>query len=110
MPDGGAPCGATGTNQQVEPCSDVRESLPSDAVTPQSGDRSSAPQGVPPDGPLNPGSPAAHARGCRCPSIDNNHGKTAPWPPDGWWVNEGCPMHSLPGQHRENVLGRLDSD
>ena len=26
--------------------------------------------------------------------LDNNHGKHAPWPPDGWWVTEGCPVHA----------------
>lgn len=28
--------------------------------------------------------------------IDNNHGKYPPWPPDGWWITEGCPLHDRP--------------
>lgn len=45
-------------------------------------------------GILNPGSDEAKALGCTCATLDNNHGKWAPWPPDGWWVTEGCPVHS----------------
>lgn len=41
----------------------------------------------------NPGSPEAREAGCRCPVMDNNHGKWAPWPPDGWYIVEGCPVH-----------------
>lgn len=41
----------------------------------------------------NPGSDEARALGCRCPILDNNHGRWAPRPPDGWWVVEGCPVH-----------------
>jgi len=26
--------------------------------------------------------------------LDNCHGKFAPWPPDGWWISENCPIHS----------------
>jgi hypothetical protein len=26
--------------------------------------------------------------------IDNNHGKWAPHPPDGWWITAGCPIHA----------------
>jgi hypothetical protein len=42
----------------------------------------------------NPGSPEAIAIGCRCARLDNNHGKFAPWPPDGWWINGNCPVHA----------------
>jgi hypothetical protein len=42
----------------------------------------------------NPGSDAARAMGCRCAVLDNNHGKWAPWPPNGWWITEGCPVHA----------------
>jgi hypothetical protein len=42
----------------------------------------------------NPGSEEARAQGCTCPILDNNHGKAAPWPPDGWWMVEGCPVHN----------------
>jgi hypothetical protein len=41
----------------------------------------------------NPGSDAARAQGCICPVLDNNHGKWAPWPPDGWWMRPDCPLH-----------------
>lgn len=49
----------------------------------------------------NPGSDEARAQGCRCPVLDNCHGKAAPYPPDGWFINENCPLHgnraTLPG-------------
>lgn len=41
----------------------------------------------------NPGSSAAREGGCTCPRMDNHYGRFAPWPPDGWWINEECPMH-----------------
>ena len=41
-----------------------------------------------------PGSPGAIKRGCICAVLDNNHGRFAPWPPDGWWITEGCPVHA----------------
>ena len=43
----------------------------------------------------NPGSNEAIAQGCTCPVLDNNYGKSAPWPPDGWWMVEGCPVHTV---------------
>lgn len=43
---------------------------------------------------VNPGSDEARERGCICPVMDNNHGKRAPWPPDGWWITEACPVHA----------------
>lgn len=46
----------------------------------------------------NPGSREAVAAGCLCAVMDNNHGRFAPWPPDGWWVTEGCPIHSRASQ------------
>lgn len=42
----------------------------------------------------NPGSDDALAAGCQCPVLDNGHGKTAPYPPDGWWIAAGCPVHA----------------
>jgi len=48
----------------------------------------------------SPGSSAALMQGCTCPVLDNNHGKWAPWPPDGWWISEDCPVHQ--GAPREN--------
>ena len=41
----------------------------------------------------NPGSDEARKHGCTCAILDNNHGKFAPWPPDGWWITAGCPVH-----------------
>ncbi len=43
--------------------------------------------------PPNPGSNAARAQGCVCPVLDNNHGTSPPWPPNGWWISEECPIH-----------------
>jgi hypothetical protein len=45
-------------------------------------------------GQPKPGSDAAAALGCRCPRLDNNHGRWAPWGDDGWWIVEGCPVHA----------------
>ena len=42
----------------------------------------------------NPGSDEAIKLGCKCPVMDNNHGKRAPYPPDGWWILPGCPVHT----------------
>ena len=44
--------------------------------------------------PPNPGSDDAIALGCICAVADNNHGKWAPYPPDGWWITAGCPVHA----------------
>lgn len=46
----------------------------------------------------HPGSAAAIDDGCVCPVLDNNHGRAAPWPPDGWWTRTDCPLHG-----QENV-------
>lgn len=40
----------------------------------------------------NPGSAAAHAIGCTCPTFDNNHGRFAPMG-DEWHVAINCPLH-----------------
>lgn len=45
------------------------------------------------EGAANPGSDEALAKGCICAVLDNNHGRSAPWPPDGWWITQGCPQH-----------------
>jgi len=47
--------------------------------------------------PPNPGSNAALKLGCRCAVMDNNHGKWSPYPPDGWWISENCPLHAPKG-------------
>ncbi len=48
------------------------------------------------DIPGNPGSAAAVKRGCRCPIIDNAHGRGA-WGSSGddavFWISETCPLH-----------------
>ena len=31
--------------------------------------------------------------GCTCPVMDNCHGRYPPWPPNGWWITESCPLH-----------------
>lgn len=41
----------------------------------------------------NPGSDEALDQGCTCPVLDNGRGRRAPYPPDGWWMTEGCPVH-----------------
>lgn len=42
----------------------------------------------------NPGSREARDAGCICAVLDNNHGEFAPWPDDGWWITQGCPVHA----------------
>ena len=40
----------------------------------------------------NPGSSEAYAEGCKCPILDNNHGRG-----DGpFWMSENCPLHGFP--------------
>lgn len=51
----------------------------------------------------NPGSDAAIRRGCICPRLDNNRGRFAPRPPDGWFVVEGCRVHAPDGFDRALV-------
>ena len=55
----------------------------------------------------NPGSDAALALGCRCPVLDNEHGRGIPWPdkiPSNqpptpkFWVSEDCPIHGNGGE------------
>jgi hypothetical protein len=50
----------------------------------------------------NPGSDAALDLGCKCPVLDNGHGRGFPYPrTDGrdpnefpsFYVNESCPLH-----------------
>ncbi len=40
-----------------------------------------------------PGSDEALRYGCTCDIRDNNHGQRAPYPPNGWYVTGGCPVH-----------------
>ena len=41
-----------------------------------------------------PGSVEARKLGCTCAVLDNNHGRFPPYPPDGWWITAGCPVHA----------------
>jgi hypothetical protein len=43
----------------------------------------------------NPGSDEARKEGCKCPVLDNNHGKFPPYPPNGWWNAGNCPVHPV---------------
>jgi hypothetical protein len=46
----------------------------------------------------NPGSDEAIALGCKCPVIDNGHGKGRG---DGlFWFNGDCPIHAMPKEER----------
>ena len=48
----------------------------------------------------NPGSKEAVAQGCKCPVLDNAHGKGFPYGEDGkpeFWITEGCPLHDVKG-------------
>ena len=45
-------------------------------------------------GKPNPGSELARRRGCVCPVLDNNYGRSAPRPGDEWVIRLDCPMHS----------------
>jgi len=59
--------------------------------------------------PPNPGSREALDLGCRCAVLDNNHGRSAPWPPDGWFITEGCPIHHIEQQPTEEVTNMSDT-
>ena len=55
-----------------------------------------------PDAPTpdpNPGSDEARELGCRCPVLDNAHGRGA-WGTSGddavFWTSETCPLHGWP--------------
>lgn len=47
----------------------------------------------------NPGSREAVALGCKCPRMDNAHGRGAYEMPDGtpiFYINDDCPLHGHP--------------
>jgi hypothetical protein len=52
----------------------------------------------------NPGSDEALALGCHCPVMDNNRGLHAPRPPDGWWINWECPVHTTNGARSTRTI------
>jgi hypothetical protein len=48
----------------------------------------------------NPGSDEAIAIGCKCPVIDNSHGKGVYILDSGvpaFWITEDCPIHAITG-------------
>ncbi len=51
---------------------------------------------------LNPGSEEAVAKGCKCPVVDNFHGKGIPLTTDegeiviAFWRDMACPLHGNP--------------
>ena len=45
----------------------------------------------------NPGSDAAIEQGCKCPVLDNAHGKGALFcgmQLEDFWISENCPLHA----------------
>jgi hypothetical protein len=44
---------------------------------------------------FNPGSDAALERGCKCPVLDNGHGRghLGDGEQFGWWIQQDCPLH-----------------
>jgi hypothetical protein len=56
-------------------------------------------------GTPKPGSDAALARGCRCPVLDNAHGRGA-WGSDSlFWIAQNCPLHGTnsPKKRKQTV-------
>jgi hypothetical protein len=48
----------------------------------------------------NPGSPEAVALGCRCPEIDNAHGRGMPYPHGPrFWIQADCNLHNGRCEH-----------
>jgi hypothetical protein len=41
----------------------------------------------------NPGSDEAIKLGCKCPVLDNGHGKGSMYGKDLFWINQNCPVH-----------------
>ena len=41
----------------------------------------------------NPGSDEAIKQGCKCPVLDNAHGRGCDWGEGIFWINELCPIH-----------------
>lgn len=48
----------------------------------------------------NPGSEDARSRGCKCPAMDNNRGKWAPYIDEHgeghYWISAACELHYRP--------------
>jgi hypothetical protein len=51
----------------------------------------------------NPGSCKAIKQGCKCPVLDNNHGRGFPWGDvrQSFWISGDCPLHGNP-EYKEN--------
>ena len=70
-----------------------------------------------PDAPTpdpNPGSDEARELGCRCPVLDNAHGRGA-WGTSGddavFWTSETCPLHGpCPACNDSGVLSTMGGD
>ena len=45
----------------------------------------------------NPGSDEAIELGCKCPVLDNSHGRGYMGQPGIFMIAGGCPLHHLPG-------------
>lgn len=52
-----------------------------------------------------PGSREARSQGCRCPVIDNHHGRGrgGDGQQHGWWIAQDCPLHGTPSQPVANL-------
>lgn len=48
--------------------------------------------------PPNPGSDEALDQGCRCPVLDNSHGRG----PGPFWINGDCPLHGTPSTNPQD--------
>ncbi len=44
----------------------------------------------------NPGSKEALRQNCRCPILDNEHGKGYQFQMDVFVISENCPLHTIP--------------
>jgi len=42
----------------------------------------------------NPGTEEALALGCKCPVLDNNHGRGCGWLPGHFFYNRDCKVHA----------------
>lgn len=56
----------------------------------------------------HPGSPEAVDQGCRCPIIDNGHGKGRGGNGErfGWFMRQDCPLHGW----EEELMQQLEAD
>ena len=52
----------------------------------------------------NPGSDKALHLGCKCPVMDNGHGRGARGTTDQFWINGECPLHSVPPEKASEFI------